>query len=190
MRVAVATTLGIVLLSAFIHLVAVLSLPHLAPKSAWARVSALADPNQMIVLPAASPAHQSLPLMAPDVRYALCRFNLDSGPVRLSTQILDGLWLITFYTPSGENFYAITGRELKRNQIEIIISRKNELGVKAGASLLDEIDDLVVVDSPVQEGIAVIRAPLLGPSYISQTEAALHRSTCSTHRAGSAISSR
>lgn len=186
MRKTLATVLGVTLLAAFIHLIAVLSLPHLAPKSAWARVSALSDPNRMVVLPAASPAHQSLPLMAPDVRYAICRFDLDSGPVRLSTQILDGLWLITFYTPSGENFYAITGRELKRNQIEIIISRKNELGVKAGASLLDEIDDLVVVDSPVREGIAVIRAPLLGPSYVSQTEAALRRGTCSTQRASGA----
>lgn len=186
MRKIVAGILGLVFLSAFIHLTAVLSLPHLAPKNAWARVSALADSNKMVVLPAASPAHQSLPLMAPDVRYAICRFNLESGPVRLSTQILDGLWLITFYTPSGENFYAITGSELKRNQIEIIISRQDRLGFKAGASLLDEIEDLVLVDSPVKEGVAVIRAPLLGRSYASQTEAALHRGTCSNHLAKTA----
>lgn len=188
MRAVLGTILGIAMLAAFIHLTAVLSLPHLAPKSAWARVSAIADPNQMVVLPAASPAHQSLPLMAPDVRYALCRFNLDDGPVRFSTQILDGLWLITFYTPSGKNFYAITGRELKRDQIEIIISRKDELGFKAGASLLDEIEDLVVVDSPVKEGIAMIRAPLLGPSYIAQTEAALSRGTCSRQTSRSTAS--
>lgn len=180
MRRAAVILLGIALLSALIHLAVVLSLPSLAPKSAWARVSALTDPNRMVVLPAASPAHQSLPLMAPDVRYAVCRFNLEEGPVQLSTQILDGLWLITFYTPGGENFYAITGRELKRSQIEFIISRKDKLGFKAGASLLDDIEDLVLVDSPVREGIAVIRAPLLGPSYAQQTEAALGRGTCSS----------
>lgn len=179
MRNAVLTILTIIFLAAFIHIAAVLSLPYLAPKNAWARVTALTDANRMVVLPAASPSHQSLPLMAPDVRYGICRFNLDNGPVRLSTQILDDLWSIAFYTPSGENFYAITGRELKRSQIEIIISTQNEVGVKAGASLLDEIEDLVVVDSPVREGIVVIRAPLLGPSYAVQTEAALHRGSCS-----------
>jgi uncharacterized membrane protein len=184
MRTAIATILVIVILAALIHLAAVLSLPYLAPKNAWARVAALAEANRMVVLPPASPAHQSLPLMAPDVRYAVCRFNLENGPVRLSTQILDGLWLITFYTPGGENFYAITGRELRRNQIEIIISKANEIGVKAGASLLDEIEDLVVVDSPVKEGIAVIRAPLLGPSYEAETEAALQRGTCSRNIPG------
>lgn len=179
-----ASALGVALLAVLIHILVVLSLPYLAPKNAWARVSALSEVNRMVVLPAATPAHQSLPLMAPDVRYALCRFNLENGPVRISTQILDGLWIITFYTASGENFYAITGRELKRNQIEIIISRANELGVKAGANLLDEIEDLIVVDSPVREGIAVIRAPLLGPSYASQTEAALERGTCSRNFPG------
>lgn len=184
MRTAMVSALSIVLLAALIHIAAVLSLPYLAPKNAWARVSALSEANRMVVLPAASPSHQSLPLMASDVRYGVCRFNLDNGPVRLSTQILDDLWSIAFYTPRGENFYAINGRELKRNQIEIIISTKNEVGVKAGASLLDEIEDLVVVDSPVREGIAVIRAPLLGPSYAAQTEAALKRGACTRNLPG------
>ncbi len=185
MRTAIVSALGIIFLAALIHITAVLSLPYLAPKNAWARVSALSEANKMVVLPAASPSHQSLPLMASDVRYGVCRFNLDNGPVRLSTQILDDLWSIAFYTPRGENFYAINGRELKRSQIEIIISTRNEVGVKAGASLLDEIEDLVVVDSPVREGIAVIRAPLLGPSYAVQTEAALKRGACTRNLPGS-----
>jgi uncharacterized membrane protein len=184
MRTVLVSALGVVLLAVFIHITAVLSLPYLAPKNAWARISALSEANRMVVLPAASPAHQSLPLMAADVRYGICRFNLENGPVRLSTQILDDLWSIAFYTPRGENFYAINGRELKRNKIEIIISTKNEVGVKAGASLLDEIEDLVVVDSPVREGIAVIRAPLLGPSYAAQTEAALKRGACTRNLPG------
>jgi len=185
MRTIAFNVLAVILLAAFIHITAVLSMPYLAPKNAWARISALSDANRMIVLPAASPSHQTLPLMAPDVRYSVCRFNLEEGPVRLSTQILDDLWSIAFYTPSGENFYAITGRELKRSRIEIIISTQNQVGVKAGASLLDEIEDLIVVDTPVRHGIAVIRAPLLGPSYAAQTDAALRRGSCSRNIPGS-----
>lgn len=184
MRTVALNALAIFILAAFIHIMAVLSLPYLAPKNAWARISALSEANRMVVLPAASPSHQSLPLMAPDVRYSVCRFNLDQGPVRLRTQILDDLWSIAFYTPSGENFYAITGRELKRSKIEIIISTQNQVDVKAGASFLDEIEDLIVVDSPVREGIVLIRAPLLGPSYATQTEAALRRGSCSRNLPG------
>ncbi len=167
------------LLAALIHVAAVLNLPYLAPLSAWNRLSALTEPNRMLILPAAGPAHQTIPLMAPDVRYAVCRFNISEGPVRLSTQILDNSWIIAFYTPKGHNFYTISGSELKRNKIEFVISTKSEAIFEVGASILDDIEDLVVVASPVREGIAMIRAPLAGPSYAARTEDALRRSGCS-----------
>lgn len=184
MRQGVLTIIAVLVLSAFIHVAAVLSLPHLAPKDAWARINALTEPNRMMVLPPASAAQQSIPLMAPDVRYAICRFDLSNGPVRLSLHDLDDLWSITFYTSDAENFYAITGRELKRKNIEIIVSPENEAGIKVGSSLLDAIEDLVVVDSPVREGVAVVRAPLLGQSYADRTERALQRSACSRNLPG------
>lgn len=171
-------------LAGFIHVAAVLGLPYLAPRSAWERLSALGEPNEMVILPAAAPEHQSLPMMAPDVRYAVCRFDISEGPVRLSTQILDDFWVIAFYTPGGQNFYTISGGELKRNKIEIVISTKKEAIFEIGANILDDIDDLIVVASPQREGIVMIRAPLSGPSYALRTELALKRGTCSRKLTG------
>ena len=101
MRKVALNILAIFILGAFIHIMAVLSLPYLAPKNAWARISALSDANHMVVRPVASPSHQSLPLMAPDVRYGVCRCYRENGPVRWSTQILDDRWSIAFYSPRG-----------------------------------------------------------------------------------------
>lgn len=173
-----------IILACIIHVAAVLGLPLLAPKTAWDRLSALGEPNEMVILPAAAPEHQSLPMMAPDVRYAVCRFDISEGPVRLSTQILDDFWVIAFYTPGGQNFYTVSGGELKRNKIEIIISTKKEAIFEIGANILDDIDDLVVVASPEREGIAMIRAPLSGPSYALRTELALKRGSCSRKLTG------
>src|SRR5665648_624306 len=78
--------LGIVL-AGLIHLVAVLTLPLLAPRDAQARLAALGPANTMIQLPAAAPGRQVMPLMAPDVRYAVCRYDLSKGPVRLRARI-------------------------------------------------------------------------------------------------------
>lgn len=172
------------LLGGVIHVAAVLSMPHLAPRSAWHRIAALGEANEMHVLPAASPAHQSFPLMAPDIRYAVCRYDIREGPVRLSTQILNDVWMIAFYTPDGENFYTISGGELKRDKIEFIISTKSEAIFEIGAGILDDIDDLVVVPSPVREGIVVIRAPLAGPHHAERTELALKRGSCSRKLTG------
>ncbi|GAB4225360.1 MAG: hypothetical protein Kow0032_01040 [Methyloligellaceae bacterium] len=169
-------------LAGIIHLLAVLALPGLAPRSAWQRIAALGDANAMVVLPAASPEHQSLPLMAPDVRYAVCRFDITDGPVRLTTQILEDDWVIAFYTPDGQNFYTISGGELKRDKIEIIIATKREAIFEVGATILDDVDDVVVVATPERQGIAMIRAPLAGPSYAARTEAALQRGSCARKR--------
>ncbi|MEC9368568.1 MAG: DUF1254 domain-containing protein [Pseudomonadota bacterium] len=163
-----------------IHIITVLVLPTFAPQNAATRLLALTETNKMLVLPAATPAHQSLPLMAPDIRYAVCRFDLRNGPVRLSTAIEEDLWVIAFYTLSGVNFYTISGGDLKRDKIDFIIAPQAEAAVEVGASILDEIEDVVVISSPEQQGIAVVRAPLPGPSYAQRTELVLSRSSC-TH---------
>jgi len=108
--------LGLVL-AGLIHIVAVLTLPMLAPRNAQARLAALGPANTMIELPPASPGHQAMPMMAPDVRYAFCRFDLTNGPIRLRAAIADELWLIALYTPEGENFYTVAGADMKRLQV-------------------------------------------------------------------------
>ena len=62
-----------VVLAGLIHIVAVLTLPMLAPRDAHARLAALGPANKMIQLPLPAPGRQVMPLMAPDVRYAICR---------------------------------------------------------------------------------------------------------------------
>jgi hypothetical protein len=59
--------------------------------------------NTMIELPAYA-GKQAMPMMAPDVRYAFCRFDLSNGPVRLSATIADDLWLIGFTHDGGDEF--------------------------------------------------------------------------------------
>ena len=172
------------LLAGVIHVAVVLGMPFLAPQSAWERLLALSEPNKILILPAAAPEHQSLPMMAPDVRYAVCRFDISEGPVRVSTPVLEEFWMIAFYTRDGQNFYTISGGDLKRDKIEIVISTKKEAIFEVGASILDDIDDLIVVASPEKQGIMMIRAPLSGPSYIGRTEQALGRSTCSRKLTG------
>ncbi len=105
--------LGLVL-AGLIHIVAVLALPMLAPKNGYARLAALGPANTMIQIPAAAPGQHVVPMMAPDVRYAFCRFDLAGGPVRLTATVADELLLIALYTPEGENFYSVVGADVKR----------------------------------------------------------------------------
>lgn len=170
--------LAALILAGAIHVGAVLSLPYLAPENGWTRLSTLGETNKLVVLPTASPAHQTIPLMAPDVRYAFCRYDLDAGPVQLSTSILDELWMIAFYTPRGDNFYAISGGEIQRNKVEIIISTQAEQVPEFETDAAEDKDDVVVVTVPNKHGLVLIRAPLSGASYDARTESALQAASC------------
>lgn len=169
--------LGLVL-AGLIHVVAVLTLPMLAPRDAQARLAALGPANTMIQLPAPAPGRQVMPMMAPDVRYAVCRYDLSKGPVRLRAKIADGLWLIAFYTPLGENFYAIAGADMKKSEVDLIIATADQTVEEVGVDSTEAFDDVVVVSSPVVEGIALIRAPLAGPSRSAEAERALKATYC------------
>jgi uncharacterized membrane protein len=169
--------LGLVL-AGLIHIVAVLTLPMLAPRNAQARLAALGPANTMIELPAASPGRQAMPMMAPDVRYAFCRFDLSNGPIRLRAAIADELWLIALYTPEGENFYTVAGADMKRAQLDLILTAADQTVEEAGVDAPESSDETLVVNAPVTEGIALIRAPLAGASRAARAENALKATSC------------
>ena len=160
-------------LAGLIHIAAVLALPALAPKNAWARLVPLGEPNAMILLPAASPGNQVMPMMGPDIRYAMCRFDLKHGPVRIRAGVPNDLWLIALYTPDGDNFYTVQGADMRRAQIDLIVAKEDQEVAEAGVDAPEEAEDVVVVKSPVDEGVAMIRAPLSGDSRAASVEAAL-----------------
>jgi uncharacterized membrane protein len=150
----------------------------LAPRNAHARLAALGPANTMIELPAAAPGRQAMPMMAPDVRYAFCRFDLANGPIRLRAAIADNLWLIAVYTPEGENFYSVAGADVKRQQLDLIITAADQTVEEAGVDAPESSDEVLVVNAPVNEGIALIRAPLAGPSRATKAEEALRSTSC------------
>jgi uncharacterized membrane protein len=165
-------------LAGLIHIAAVLTLPGLAPKNAWARLVPLGPANTMLQVPPLSPGHEIMPMMAPDVRYTICRFDLGAGPVRVRAAVPNDLWLIAFYTPEGDNFYTVAGADMKRAQIDLIIAKADQPVAEAGVDAPEEADEVVVVTSPVTQGIAMIRAPLSGPSRGAGIEEALKAAYC------------
>ena len=166
-------------LAGLIHIAAVLALPGLAPKNAWARLVSLGPTNTMIVFPPVGPGKEVMPMMAPDVRYAFCRFDLAQGPVRLKGTVPNELWMIAFYTPEGENFYTVPGADVKSAQLDLVIATGDQTVAEAGVDAPEGADELFVVNSPAKEGIAIIRAPLSGSSRTADAEEALKATACS-----------
>ncbi|MET0157215.1 MAG: DUF1254 domain-containing protein, partial [Methyloceanibacter sp.] len=164
LRVPLLYILLCLVLAGLIHIAAVLALPGLAPKNAWARLVPLGPANTMIQIPPLAPGNEVMPMMAPDVRYAFCRFDLAQGPVRLKGSVPSDLWMIAFYAPEGDNFYTVPGSDVRSAQLDLVIALADQPVAEAGVDAPEDADELFVVKSPAREGVAIIRAPLSGPS--------------------------
>jgi uncharacterized membrane protein len=132
----------------------------------------------MIQLPPAVPGPHVLPMMAPDVRYAFCRYDLTGGPVRLTAPVTDELLLIALYSEEGENFYSVVGADVKRSEVQLIITTGDQTVEEAGVDAPETSDNVIVVNAPEREGIALLRLPLAGPSRASFAERALQATSC------------
>ena len=70
---------------------------------------------------------------------------------------------------------------MQRGQIDLVIAQADQPVAEAGVDAPEESDEVVVVKSPVTEGIAMIRAPLAGASRTARAEEALKATSCGPH---------
>ena len=117
--------LGLVL-AGLIHIVAVLTLPMLAPKNAHATAGGARarQHDDRAARGSARPAGHA----DDGARRALCLLPLRSRqwPVRLKATVADDLWLIALYTPEGDNFYSVAGADMKRAEIDLVIAAADQ----------------------------------------------------------------
>lgn len=167
-----------ILFAGILHICAILFLPHLATKSGWARISDLTPLNQILVLPGGVAGKEVLPRMAPDIRYAFCRYSLENGPIRLTVPMASDLWTVSLHTPQGDNFYTISGADVQRGQATFIISAAApQIVDSTKKSQLKSDSEFSIAPAP-KTGLVVIRAPLQGAADLALTNELMTRTNC------------
>ena len=172
------TVAGAVLLAGIVHISATLAVPLLGPGNAFRKLRETLPVNQMVFLPPPTPANQLLPFVAADALYAACRFDVSATGVTVSALLADPGWTLSLHTPQGDNFYVMPAQQLRRSEVTFVIVPGGDKLVDFGASARRPTGDETQVDSPVAEGLVLVRAPLRGLSWRAETEAKLRRASC------------
>jgi uncharacterized membrane protein len=166
-----------------IHITATLIVPQLAKASAFQRLSEALPLNRMRVLPSAGADSQPIPYLGPDVRLAVCRYDVSDGPVAVTMALPDKGWTLGLYTPNGDNFYVLPAQEQRSSDITLTLVAPGErsfslltLGRPAAVTSISQIE------VPEMTGFIVIRAPLRGRAFAGEIEATLKRATCAVRR--------
>ncbi len=146
----------IVVLAGITHLVSILAMPDLAQRSAYLRLSEIAKPNQLTLLPDATPTDMILPMTDPAFVSAVCLYDLSERPLRVRVPATADYTSVSFYTAGGVPFYALSDQAAGR-VIELDLLSPNQ---RAALPEDEEITaaDRLVVESPKEKGIVLIRA--------------------------------
>jgi uncharacterized membrane protein len=169
--------LGGLLLGGVVHLLTILLLPGAATQDAYARLSPIAPVNAMAPIPPPAPDRAILPFMDPAFASAVCRYDLSSGPLKLTAPISQGYTSVSFYARNGVAYYAINDRAAGRRTIELDL-----MTTQQHTDMPEEEDvtaaDRLIVESPSVTGLIIVRALAPEPGLMAKAREALAAAQC------------
>ena len=117
--------------------------------------------------------------MAADALYAAVPLRPDLDPgVTVSALLSDPGWTLSLHTPQGDNFYVMPAQQLRRSEVTFVIVPAERAAAGFRRVARGVTGDESQIESPVTEGLVLVRAPLRGLSWRAETEAKLRRASC------------
>jgi uncharacterized membrane protein len=118
-----------------------------------------------------------MPFMDPAFATAVCRYDLSSGPIKLSVPVSPSYTSVSFYTRRGVAYYAINDRAAGRRLIELELMTSDQ---RANLPEDEEVTaaDRLIVESPTNTGLIMVRALAAEPGLMPAVRAALNGTTC------------
>jgi uncharacterized membrane protein len=155
----------------------VLALPRIATQDAYSRLTPMTKLNGVTQLPLADPNTSPMPFMDPAFAIAICRYDLTSGPIKLTVPVSQAYTSVSFYTRNEIAYYAINDRSAGKKVIELDLmteAQHNELPEDEEVTAADRL----IIDSPATTGLIVMKALAAEPGLMPQAQATLAAATC------------
>jgi uncharacterized membrane protein len=127
---------------------------------------------------------QLIPASAENHVVGVCKFDLASGPVRMTAQLPEGFWSFAVYTIRGRQVYAINDQQADTNSFTVELSRQDGfiaqvLGGEATKEIVsDDIGWRIAVAE--RQGLAVLWLAVADPLLRKNAEDVLRGSRCVT----------
>ncbi|MCZ2328498.1 DUF1254 domain-containing protein [Bartonella sp. F02] len=159
-----------------IHISVLFLVPYYAQNNIWTRLEKTGKPYQFVNLHPSSSIHQS---RDPLFLLKVCRFNLEHGPVHLTTQKTTQFWSLSAYTHDGIIFYSLNDRTALNAQLNLIIGKPIQI-IELRRSIMKTNLNPVLITQDLNEGFVILR--VFSPSFLTKkgSETFLSQATCHT----------
>ena len=118
-----------------------------------------------------------MPFMDPAFAMSVCRYDLSDGPIKFAVPVSAAYTSVSFYTRSDVAYYAINDRAAGRRVIELDLMTAAQRGALPENEEITAADRLIVT-SPTNTGLIVIRALAPEAGWVPAVRTALAAAQC------------
>lgn len=113
-----------------------------------------------------------------DIVSAVCLFDISTGPVKVSSEVVGRYWSMSIYSPRGDIIYTINDRQAASEKVVVTIHRKGDDSVQLPNPNVASSSGEAAVASEDWQGLVVIRGGVSLPHQSSFIAGKLSGSTC------------
>ncbi|MCQ2004906.1 DUF1254 domain-containing protein [Rhizobium sp. NRK18] len=166
--------------AAILHLITILWLPEFTGRDAFTRVIAEGDFYQFHPL-SDQPDAAGLANGDPFLSEAVCGFDAADGPVRLQAVGDLPFWSLAVYDSDSNEVFSINDRTSSGGVMDVVLATPVDLA-SIRKELPEDFAKSILVEMPVSDGYAVLRAMAPMPSYGPLVRAFLQEARCTVTR--------
>jgi uncharacterized membrane protein len=115
--------------------------------------------------------------MDPALALAVCRYDLSNGPIKLKVPVSQDYTSVSFYTRSDVAYYAINDRSAGKKVIVLDLMTEAQHDALPQDENITAADRLIV-DSPTETGLIVMKALAPEPGLMAQARSSLTGASC------------
>ncbi len=175
------------LLGGIVHVVIILTVPRYVEADAFKSLTRFGPDRQFNILPPVKPGSEPLPQLDPAMQHAICRFNLENGPVELTADVRTPYWSLGVFNGAGLSLYSLNNRTSGNGRLEVLILSPKQLSVLRERPP-ENLEDLIVVETEENEAFALLRAYVPDRFHAAQVTEGLKASFCGSLPARTATS--
>lgn len=169
--------LAILSVAIIVHILVVLTIPENATHRAYEAVADYGPDRQFNPLPEVKAGSEPLPALDPAMQHATCRFQLADGPVLFHASIPAPFWSIGVFNETGEAIYSLNNRTVGSDVLSMLLISPEQLSILR-ENPPDDLADLIVIEQPIEEGFALLRAFVPADYKAAEVNAALQSAYC------------
>lgn len=161
-----------------IHIWTTLAAVREAESPAYASLVKDLPTNQVSYMPPVAPDTQQLPFMMPDIRYAVCRFDVSKQDVRVQAKLPGPGWSLSLHAPNGDNFLYVPGIEERKIDVDFTLRAPGSIFEAKNIEQLSASQQAPTLSLKYVQGVAIFRAPVGALALRRQTDEQLNSLKC------------